>query len=255
MNSYQTITTQFGPEGVAVCTFHRPEVRNALNEAMVEEIRSFLAEAASRENTRAVIFTGSGDKAFLAGADVGELRARTSTDALRRINSGLFREVEQFPLPTISAIRGVAVGGGLEFAIACDLRVCGRGSKMGQPETSIGIIPGAGATYRLPRLIGLGRAKDLIYTGRIIDAEEALSIGLVNRVADDDSVLEEAHALAASVIRNGALAVRLSKIALNLAPEIGVDAGMALESATQAILFDDQEKMQRMTAFLNKKKK
>lgn len=255
MNSYQTITTQFDPEGVAVCTFHRPEVRNALNEAMVGEIRSFLGEAASLENTRAVIFTGSGDKAFLAGADVGELRARTSADALRRINSGLFREVEQFPLPTIAAIRGVAVGGGLEFAIACDLRVCGRGSKMGQPETSIGIIPGAGATYRLPRLIGLGRAKDLIYTGRIIDAEEALSIGLVNRVADDDSVLEEAHALAASVIRNGALAVRLSKIALNLAPEIGVDAGMALESSTQAILFDDQEKMRRMTAFLNKKKK
>jgi enoyl-CoA hydratase len=254
MSSYQTINTQFGPGGVAVCTFDRPEVRNALNEAMVSEVRAFLGAAAAWSDARAAIFTGAGEKAFLAGADVRELRDRTSADALRRINSGLFREVEQFPLPTIAAMRGVAVGGGLEFAIACDLRVCGEGTRMGQPETSIGIIPGAGATYRLPRLIGLGRAKDLIYTARIIDAQEALAIGLVNRVVDDESVLEAAHELAASVTRNGALALRLSKIALNSAPEIGVDAAMALESAAQAVLFDDEEKMRRMTDFLNKKK-
>ena len=135
MSTYQYINTQFGPEGVALCTFNRPEVRNALSEAMIGEIRVFLAETAARKDIRVVVFTGAGDKAFLAGADVGELRDRTSADALRRINSGLFREVEQFPLPTIAAIRGYAVGGGLEFAISCDLRVCGTGSRFGQPET------------------------------------------------------------------------------------------------------------------------
>jgi enoyl-CoA hydratase len=254
MNAYQTINTQFNTDGVAVCTFNRPEVHNALNEAMVGEVRAFLGETVAWDEARAVVFTGVGEKAFLAGADVRELRDRTSADALRRINSGLFREVEQFPLPTIAAMRGVAVGGGLEFAIACDLRVCGEGTRLGQPETSIGIIPGAGGTYRLPRLIGLGRAKDLIYTGRIIDAQEALAIGLINRVVADDSVLDAALELAASVIRNGALALRLSKIALNVAPEIGVEPAMALESAAQAILFDDEEKILRMTNFLNKKK-
>jgi enoyl-CoA hydratase len=255
MSTYQYINAQFNSDGIALCTFNRPEVRNALNEAMIEEIRAFLNETAARKDIRVVVFNGAGEKAFLAGADVRELRARNSADALRRINSGLFRQVEQFPLPTIAAIRGYAVGGGLEFAISCDLRVCGTGSRFGQPETSIGIIPGAGATYRLPRLIGLGRTKDLVYTARLINADEALSIGLVNRVTDDDTVLEESFKLAASITCNGELAVKLSKIALNIAPEIGVEAGMALESSLQAVLFDDKEKMHRMTAFLNKKNK
>ena len=255
MNKYKTIKIEVDADGIAVCTFNRPEVRNALNEEMVDELHAFLDKAAQNEDINAVVFTGAGEKAFLAGADIQELHDRSAADALRRINSTLFRWVEQFPLPTIAAIRGYALGGGLEFTMACDLRVCGEGSRLGQPEVSLGIIPGAGATYRLPRLIGLGRAKELVYTGRIIGGEEALAIGLVNRVVPDDEVLEAAHGLAREVTRNGMLAIRLAKISLNAAPEIGVDAAMALESASQAILFDDEEKRRRMKEFLDKKKK
>jgi len=255
MDDYKTIRIEIDEDGIAVCTFDRPDVRNALNEEMVDELHAFLDDAAVNDDIQAVVFTGAGEKAFLAGADIKELHERTAADALRRINSTLFRWVEQFPLPTIAAIRGYALGGGLEFTMACDLRVCGEGSKLGQPEVSLGIIPGAGATYRLPRLIGLGRAKELVYTGRIIDGREALDIGLVNRVVADDDVLEAARDLARDVIRNGALALRLAKISLNAAPEIGVDAAMALESASQAILFDDEEKKKRMSEFLAKKKK
>jgi enoyl-CoA hydratase len=252
MNDFQTIRIDVGDDGVVVCTFDRPSVHNALNEEMVDEIHSFLHSAARRDDISAVVFTGAGEKAFLAGVDIRELLERTAADALRRINTTLFRSVEQFPLPTIAAIRGYALGGGLEFAMACDLRVCGEGSKLGQPEVSLGIIPAAGATYRLPRIVGLGRAKELVYTGRIIDAAEALSIGLVNRMVPDDQVLDAARELARTITGNGRLAVRLAKVSLNTAPEIGTDAAMALESASQAILFDDDEKKRRMTAFLNK---
>jgi enoyl-CoA hydratase/carnithine racemase len=133
--------------------------------------------------------------------------------------------------------------------------VCGEGSKLGQPEVSLGIIPAAGATYRLPRLVGLGRAKELIFTGRIIDASEAAYIGLVNQVVPDEEVLESACDLARVVTGNGSLAVRLAKVSLDAASEIGVDAAMALESAAQAILFEDEEKKKRMTAFLERVKK
>jgi len=255
MNEYQTIKIDVDADGIAVCTFDRPEVHNALNEQMVDELYAFLAEVVRRPEVKAVVFTGSGTKAFLAGVDIRELLERTAADALRRINTTLFRAVEQLPLPTVAAIRGYALGGGLEFATACDLRVCGEGSRLGQPEVSLGIIPAAGATYRLPRLVGLGRAKELIFTGKIIDAAEAADIGLVNRVVPDDTVLDAARDLARTITGNGLLAVRLAKVSLDAAPDIGVDAAMALESASQAILFEDEEKKKRMTAFLERVKK
>jgi enoyl-CoA hydratase len=254
MAGYNTILFDIDSDGIATCVFNRPEVRNALNQAMVDEMRGLLADLASGREANALIFAGAGDKAFLGGADVRELRDRTSRDALRRINSGLFREVEQFPLPTIAAIHGAAVGGGLELALACDLRICEPSARFGQPELGIGIIPGAGGTYRLPRVIGMGRAKDLILTGRIVSGEEALEMGLVCRLADDGTVLEEARELARTIIEKGPLAIRLAKAALNAGPEMSVDAAMALESAIQAVLFDDEEKMERMTAFLEKRK-
>jgi len=255
MNEYQTIKIDVDGDGIAVCRFNRPSVHNALNEEMVDELHTFLRHTAGRDDVSAVVFTGEGEKAFLAGVDIRELLVRTAADALRRINTTLFRAVEQFPLPTIAAIRGYALGGGLEFSMACDLRVCGEGSKLGQPEVSLGIIPAAGATYRLPRLVGLGRAKELIFTGRIIDAAEALATGLVNRVVPDGQVLDAALELARTITGNGRLAVRLAKVSLDSAADTGVDAAMALESASQAVLFDDDEKKKRMTEFLEKNKK
>lgn len=253
--SYETILVEVDAEGVAWLTFNRPEVRNALNQAMVDDVRVALRELGDRSDVRVLVIMGAGGKAFLGGADIGELRDRKAADALRRINSDLFRELEAFALPTIAAISGFALGGGCEVALACDLRICGESARLGQPEVGLGIIPGAGATYRLPRLVGLGRAKELIFTGRILRAGEAHQIGLVEQVVPDDELKAAAAKLASSIAKNSALAVRLAKTALNAQAGGGTDAWQALESASQAILFDDAEKRERMTAFLERKKK
>lgn len=261
MNSkqnFETLQVTIDDQGICVCTFNRPEARNALNHLMVREIHRLLHDL--RHNVdkttevRAVIFTGAGDQAFVSGADIAELKERTHQDALQQINSRLFREIENFPVPTIAAIRGFALGGGMELALACDLRICGRSASFGQPEVSLGIIPAAGACYRLPKLIGIGRAKELILTGRIIAAPEALAMGLVNGIADDDDVLDAAHELARAVIKNSAIALRMAKATINATANITTDIGMSLESNAQAVLFDDDEKMRRMSAFLERRK-
>ena len=252
--TFTTIRIEGPTDGVCVLTFDRPEVRNALDRTMVDELRAALAELAGLDEPPTVIFTGS-ERAFVSGADIAQLRDRGRLDALRRINSDLFRELERYPAPTIAAIRGFALGGGCELALACDLRVAGEGARLGQPEVGLGIIPGAGATYRLPRLVGLGRARELIFTGRILRAGEALAIGLVEEVVPDDQVLAAARALASRIAANSGLAVRLAKQALNQSTGFSLDAGQALESALQAVLFEDEEKRRRMTAFLERKGK
>jgi len=240
--------------GVVQCTFNRPEVRNALNLDMVQDIRRLLDTLAGRSDLKVLIFTGSA-RSFISGADIAELRDRKRDAAFKRINNSLFREIETFAAPTIAAIRGWALGGGCELAMACDLRVAGQGAKLGQPEVGLGIIPGAGGCYRLPRLVGLGRARELIFTGRILDAAEALEIGLVNRVLPDDEVLDGALALAAEIGKNSTLAVRMAKTLINNGGEMSTDVAMALEATSQAVLFDDQEKWDRMNNFLEGRKK
>ena len=252
MNSSDPVLLEKTSNGIAVCRFNRPAMRNALNEDMVRGVRRVLQELWELPGVACLIFTGS-EKAFVSGADIMELKERGRADALRRINTDLFREIEQFPMPTIAAIRGFALGGGCELAMACDLRIAGRGAKFGQPEVGLGIIPGAGATYRLPRLVGIGRAKELIYTGRIIDASEAERIGLVNQVVNDEEVLDHALTLATEIGKNSLLAVRCAKAALSAAAEMGTDVGMVLEATTQALLFEDAEKHRRMGAFLEKR--
>jgi enoyl-CoA hydratase len=199
-----------------------------------------------------LVVTGAGDKAFAAGADIAQLRDRSSRDALKAINSGIFNRIEEFAAPVIAAVRGFALGGGCELAIACDLRVVGESAKLGQPEVKLGIIPAAGGTYRLPRLVGLGRARELIYTGRIVDADEALRIGLANLVVPDAEVVDRALALADEIAANGRLAVRGAKRALNALSRPGHENAVAFESSVQAGLFDSDDKRARMTAFLDK---
>ncbi|BBM69865.1 crotonase [Rhodothermus marinus] len=253
-DSFATLLVEEDDRGIVCCTFNRPEVRNALNLEMVREVRRLLEQLAGRDDVRALIFTGAGGQAFVSGADIAELRERGRAEALQRINNSLFREIEQFPVPTIAAVRGWALGGGCELAMACDLRVAGESARFGQPEVRLGIIPGAGATYRLPRLVGMGKARELIFTGRILDASEALAIGLVNYVVPDDEVLAKARALAAEIAEASPLAVRFAKMALNATAEMSTDAALTLETLMQAVLFEDEEKYRRMTAFLERRR-
>jgi len=240
---------------VALVTLNAPEKRNAIDLDMVQGLYRILDDLAADDGVAAVVLTGAGDKAFAAGADIAQLRERTAADALAAINSAIFNRIEEFDRPVIAAIKGYALGGGCELAIACDLRVAGESAKMGQPEVKLGIIPAAGATYRLPRLVGLGIAKELVYSGRIIDAAECLRIGLVNRVVADDRVVEEAIALAEEIAQNGALAVRMAKNVMNQVGRPGQQGAQQLESAAQAVLFESEDKRARMDAFLARGKK
>ncbi len=240
---------------LAVVTFNRPEKRNAINQTMVNELHDVLDGFVADGDVQGCVFTGSGDKAFIGGADIAQLRERDSAEALRTINAALFNKIEALPFPTIAAVTGYCLGGGCELSMCCDLRVAGESAKFGQPEVALGIIPAAGGTQRLPRLVGLGIAKELVFTGRIIDAAEAHRIGLVNRVVPDDEVLDGAKELAQAILKHGALAVRLAKMALNASSRTGQDAGLLIEQIAQAVLFDSAEKRDRMTAFLEKRKK
>lgn len=239
----------------ATLTLNRPEARNALDLAMVESLHAALDEVGSDEELSALIVTGAGERAFVAGADIGQLRERGAAEAFRRINQGVFRRIEEFPAPTIAAIRGWALGGGCELALSCDLRVAGESSRFGQPEVGLGIIPGAGATHRLQRLVGVGKARELIFTGDIIDATEADRIGLINRLVPDDQVAATAQELAEKIARNSAGAVRLAKLAINCAPDLSDRGRDGFEVLSQAICFDSQDKYDRMTRFLERKKK
>lgn len=238
---------------VAIVTLNAPQRRNAIDREMVEALHADLERLDAESGLAALVITGAGEKAFAAGADIAQLEKRTSQDALLAINSTLFRRVEEFPVPVIAAIRGFCLGGGCELAMACDLRIAGESARLGQPEVSLGIIPAAGATYRMPRLIGLGRARELIYTGRIVDAVEAERIGLVNRVVPDGEVLDRAVALAREIAHNGPLAVRAAKASMNALVRSDPSNAITVESALQATLFDSNDKRERMRAFLEKR--
>lgn len=240
---------------IAILTLNAPERRNAIDLAMVQSLHRDLDELGGDDTLGAVVLTGAGEKAFAAGADIAQLKERTAADALAAINSTLFTKVEEFPVPIVAAVRGFCLGGGCELASACDLRVAGRGARFGQPEVGLGIMPAAGGTYRLPRLIGLGRARDLVYTGRIVDAEEAFRIGLVDRLVEDGEVLEAGIELAEQIAKNGPLAVRAAKTAMNALARPHQHIASDLESSLQASLFESEDKHARMQAFLDRKKK
>jgi enoyl-CoA hydratase len=237
---------------LGVITINRAEVRNAIDLTVVTEVTAALEDL--KDKVGCLILTGAGDKAFAAGADIAQLRDRNREDALRGINTTMFRRVEDFPAPVIAAIKGFALGGGCELAMACDIRIAGESAKFGQPEVGLGIIAGAGATYRLARLVGVGRAKELLFTGRVIDAKEAERIGLVNRLVPDVDVMTEAKKLAAEILKNAPLAVRLTKWSVNATLRAG-EPDTAIEQLSQAVLFETEEKKKRMTDFLEKRKK
>jgi enoyl-CoA hydratase len=238
----------------ATLTIDRPEVKNALDLQTVGEIREALQALAAREDAGVLIITGGGEAAFVSGADINDIRARGRDEGLSAINSSLFAEIERFPRPTIAAINGYALGGGCELALACDIRIASDTAKFGQPELGLGIIPGAGATQRLPRIVGMGRAKHLILTGDIIDAKQALEIGLVSAVTPPGQLQIRARELAKKILRQGPLAARLAKIALNASARVDMDSGLLIETLAQALCYSSEDKLEGTTAFLEKRK-
>jgi enoyl-CoA hydratase len=241
-------------EQIATLTIDRPEVKNALDLATVNAIRAALQSLAGDANAGVLVITGAGEAAFVSGADINDIRERGRDDGLAAINSSLFAEIERFPRPTIAAINGYALGGGCELALACDLRIASDTAKFGQPELGLGIIPGAGATQRLPRIIGMGRAKHLILTGDIIDAKQALEIGLVSAVTPPGQLQIRARELAKKILRQGPLAARLAKVALNASARVDMDSGLLIETLAQALCYGSDDKREGTAAFLEKRK-
>ena len=237
---------------VALLTVDRPEARNALDGETVEEFHRALEEA-RRARVTVLIVTGAGDKAFVSGADIGAIRARRRDDALASINSRLMSAVEAHEAVTIAAVNGYALGGGCELALACDLRLAAENAVFGLPEPSLGIIPGAGGTQRLPRIVGLGRAKEMILTGARWDARQALAAGLVSEVVPLAELPAAARRLADRVLALGPLAVRLAKMSLNASTQMPLGAGLVYESTAQAITFESKDKLEGTTAFLEKR--
>ncbi len=239
---------------IATLTIDRPSVRNALNLETVAECHEALRALATDADVGVLIVTGAGDEAFVSGADINDIRGRTLEDGLAAINSSLFSAVERFPRPTIAAVNGCALGGGCELALACDIRVASARATFGQPELNLGIIPGAGATQRLPRIVGLGRAKHLVLTGETIDAQRAFEIGLVTAIAPPAELLPRAREIATRILRLGPLAARLAKLSLNASARVDLDSGLLIETLAQAICYDSEDKREGTTAFLEKRK-
>lgn len=223
----------------------RPERLNAIDAEMVQQLHAVL-ERLESEPRRVLILTGGEKGMFAAGADIAELRGRTRDDALVGINLNLFERLHRSPLPTIAAIDGPALGGGAELAYACDLRVASSRAVFGQPEARLGIMAAAGGCFRLPQLVGDGLARELLFTGRRLSANEALAVGLVSHVVEPSQLLTKAHSLCDAIVKSSLLALRLTKLALN-APR---SAHPAVELSAQALLFEDPEKHERMTEFL-----
>lgn len=241
-------------DSIATLTVDRPAVKNALNLETVHEMHRALDELAMDETADVLIITGAGETSFVSGADINDIRARGRDDGLAAINSSLFAKVDKFPKPVIAAVNGFALGGGCELALACDIRVAADTAKFGQPELGLGIIPGAGATQRLPRIVGLGWAKHLVLTGEIIDAKQALEIGLVTAVMPAGQLQLRARELARKILRQGPLAARLAKLSLNASARVDLDSGLVIETLAQALCYSSEDKMEGTTAFLEKRK-
>ena len=254
MSSYETLLLD-RRERVAIITINRPEKRNALNIKTREEGAALLDELRQDESVRVVVITGAGDKAFIAGADIAEFAGRTAT-MQREVMTGrsLFTAIDSFPKPIIAMINGYCLGGGCELALACDIRIASENASFGQPEINLGIIPGGGGTQRLTRLVGEGKAMELILTGEIIDARTAFSIGLVNHVVPAAELEAKTMEIANRIADKGPIALRLAKESVKLASRSNLDEGLRREVDLFALCFSTEDKDEGVKAFLEKRK-
>ena len=241
-------------EGVYLLTINKPASLNALDTAVLGELAAVVEDLRTNESVKVLVLTGEG-RAFVAGADISEMVSKNPIDGLEfgRLGASVFRAIEQLPFPVIAAVNGFALGGGCELAMACDIRLASAKAKFGQPETGLGIIPGFSGTQRLPRLVDPAKAKELIYTGEIIKADEALRIGLVNGVTEPEALIDEALAMAEKIALQPRQAVALAKKAIDAGMQTDIDTAIGIENNLFALCFSTEEQKQRMTAFLNKK--
>jgi enoyl-CoA hydratase len=240
---------------VAIITINRPDKRNALNIKTREEGAALLDQLRKDDAVGVVVFTGAGDKAFIAGADIAEFAGRTA-NMQREVMLGqsLFTAIDSFPKPVIAMINGYCLGGGCELAMACDLRIASETASFGQPEINLGIIPGGGGTQRLTRLVGEGKAMEMILTGEIIDAKTAFSIGLVNHVVPADQLQPKTLEIANRIAEKGPIALRLAKEAIKAASRSNLDEGLRREIDLFALCFATEDKDEGVKAFLEKRK-
>jgi methylglutaconyl-CoA hydratase len=243
-------------DGIVTLTLNRPDSANALSLALLSEFREVLTELKFRSDVRVVILTGAGSKAFCAGADLKERRGMDENQVRKTVSQirGVVEGVANLPMPVIAAVNGVAFGGGTELALAADLRIAAESAKFGLTETSLAIIPGAGGTQRLPRLIGLAKAKELIFTARRIDAATALQIGLINDVVADAELLPAAYRLAEEIAQNGPIAVRQAKFAMDQGYEVDLRTGLAIEEKAYEVVIPTRDRLEGLTAFAEKRK-
>jgi len=241
---------------IAVVTINRPKSLNALNSETLAELNECFSEIEKRKDIKVVILTGSGEKSFVAGADISEMVNATAAEGrtMGLLAYTAFGRLENMPQVTIAAVNGFALGGGCEISMSCDIRVAAENAKFGQPETGLGILPGFGGTQRLPRLVGKGRAKELIFTCDMIDAQEAYRIGLANKVVSQAELLDYCKKMAAKIISKGSYAVSLAKSAINTGLDVDLSSGLKFEADLFGLSFATADKKEGMSAFLEKRK-
>ena len=252
--SYENVTVA-REEGLGIVTINRPKALNALNTATLKELSLAFDEMAQAADVKVVILTGGGDRAFVAGADIPEMvsYAPFEAEAFAALGQGVMFRIERLPKPVIAAMHGFALGGGCEIAMACDIRIASDKLRIGQPEVKLGVLPGFGGTQRLARIVGPGKAKEMIFSGDVYEATEALRIGLVDRVVPFEKLMEEAKKLAKTIASRGEVAVRLAKDAINAGMDVDIESGCMLERKAFGMCFASQDRVEGMKAFLEKR--
>lgn len=250
--AYQTLHTSFS-DGIGILTVDRPDRRNALSRTVLKEIGHVLDRWESDPTVQALVVTGSGEKAFIAGADISQLEHYDLQHGLAASMQRLFDRIHDYPKPTVAAINGVAMGGGLELAMSCDIRIAASAARMGLPETTLGVLPGAGGTQRLSRLIGTGRALEMILTSRIITADQAERYGLVTEVVEGTELIDTATGTLRTILTKGPLATRLAKLVVSQGAETDLRTGQLLERLGQTLLYTTEDKAEGASAFLSKR--
>lgn len=242
--------------GIGILTIQRPKALNALNFETMKEIETVIDQVAEDSSIRAVIITGDGEKAFVAGADIAYMQNLSAVAGFKwgEIGQRVFQKIEDLPQPVIAAVNGFALGGGCELSMACDIRFASENAKFGQPEVTLGIIAGFGGTQRLPRLIGKGRAKELLFTGDMISADEAFRIGLVNKVFPLAELMPKAKELAAKIANLAPVAVQSTKQVVNRGMDVDLRTGIAFEAGFFGLTFSTEDQSEGMSAFLEKRK-
>lgn len=242
--------------GISEVTINRPKALNALNSATLKELGQVVSEISDNNDIKAVIITGAGSKSFVAGADIAEMKSLNSIQATNfsRLAQNVFSQIENLPKLVIAAVNGYALGGGCELAMACDVRFASKKAKFGQPEVNLGILPSFGGTQRLPRLVGKGIAKELIFSTDMISADEAYRIGLANKVYEPDELIEKSKEFAKKVMSKSPCGVRLAKASINNGLDIDLEAGLKYEANSFGLCFATKDQKEGMSAFLEKRK-